>query len=40
MTNTWGKTKTKTDVDKKMENKKRISVTFSGPLQRHPATIF
>ena len=28
MTNTWGKTKTKTEKDKKVENK-RITVKFS-----------
>ena len=32
MANTWGKTKTKTDKDKK--------VKFSNPLQSHLATIF
>ena len=33
MTNTWGKTKTKTDKDKKVEGK-RISVKFSNRLSR------
>ena len=32
MTNTWGKTKIKTDKDKKVENK-RITVRFSNQLQ-------
>ena len=39
MTNTWGKTKTKTDKDQKVESK-RLSVKFSNGLQRHLATIF
>ena len=39
MTNTWGKTKTKTPRDKKVESK-RISVKFSNRLQRHLATKF
>ena len=39
MTNTWGKTKTKNDKDKKMENK-RITVKFTYRLQRHPVTMF
>ena len=39
MTNTWGKTKRKTDKDKKVENK-RITVKFSHRLQRNPVTIF
>ena len=39
MTKTWGKTKTKTGKDKKVENK-RITVKFSNRLQRHLATIF
>ena len=39
MTNTWGKKKTKTDKDKKVENKS-INVEFSNGLQRHLATIF
>ena len=39
MTNTWGKTKTKTDKDKKVENK-RITVKFSKRQQRHVSTIF
>ena len=38
MTNTWGKTKTETDKDKKLESK-RISVKFSNWLQRHLADI-
>ena len=39
MTNTWGKAKTKTGKDKKVENK-RIIVKFRNRLQRHLATIF
>ena len=39
MTNTWGKTKTMTDKDKKVENK-RMTVEFSNGLQRHLATLF
>ena len=38
-TNTWGKTKTKTDKDQKVESE-RLSVKFSNGLQCHPATIF
>ena len=38
-TNTWGETKTKTDKDKKGENRSK-TVKFSNLLQRHLATIF
>ena len=34
MTNTWGETKTKTDKDMKVENK-RTTVKLSNQLQRH-----
>ena len=39
MTIKWGKTKSKTDKDKNVVNK-RITVRYSSRLQRHPVTIF
>ena len=39
LTNTWGKTKTKTDKDKN-DGELGITVKFSNRLQRHLATIF
>ena len=39
MTNTWGKTQTKTDKDKNMENK-IIPAKFSSQLQRYSVAIF
>ena len=39
MTIKWGKTKSKTDKDKNVVNK-RMTVRYSSRLQRHPVTIF